>query len=151
MIQGVFGISRCGEVEHRMRGPQRVRFCGINGGYGTRKVQHCSRVGSRKKAPLRSCKNVLSRQQACPSLTTNMICWAHHHGSQKLLRFGATVTLTDLYLREICRSNGFGKYVILCLGMYYFTIPNPFKLGIPLRYGYWLWFDFRHLPSVDSE
>ena len=32
--------------------------------------------------------------------------------------------------------------------MYYFTIPNPFKLGIPLRYRYWLWFDFRHLPSV---
>jgi hypothetical protein len=47
LIIGVFGISRCGEVEHRMRGPQRVRFCGIN---GTREVQHCSRVGFKKES-----------------------------------------------------------------------------------------------------
>jgi hypothetical protein len=27
----------------------------------------------------------------------------------------------DLCVRAICRSNGFSKYIILCLGMYYFT------------------------------
>ncbi len=47
VIKAVFGISRCGEVEHQMRGPQRVRFWGIN---GTRKVQHCSRVGFKKES-----------------------------------------------------------------------------------------------------